>query len=48
MDHSPPGGGAKELKEHWELLSSSNLQKLSSSKVEKWEQAVVSDCMWFH
>lgn len=27
MDHGSSGAGAKELKEDWELLSSSNLQK---------------------
>lgn len=37
----------KELKEDWKLLSSSYLQKLSSSKVEKQERSAVSACTWF-
>lgn len=48
IDHGPSGRGAKELKDAGELLSSSNLQKLSSSKVEEREQALISDCKWFH
>lgn len=48
MDHGPSGAGTKKPKENWELLGSSNVQELSSSKVEKWEQAVISDYTWFH